>query len=122
MGIAAGKGGPAALTVFFVEFNGCANGHTGGFMKKIILNDLALARIGGKISVYGFDTLGQMADMCEGIAGGWSLVSDEDLRALLRALLKAGGCDPAVCRAVAKCEVSFELPDGRLYEWVWVED
>lgn len=75
--------------------------------------------ISGREVIWGFDRLGQLADTVgelggrarltvrEGIAGGWELLTDEEVR---------GGVAERPLEAV-----SFELPDGRLYEWVWCE-
>lgn len=83
--------------------------------------------ISGREVIWGFDRLGQLADTVgelggrarltvrEGIAGGWELLTDEEVRGLLN------GHVEAVDHAVAAAAVSFELPDGRLYEWVWCE-
>lgn len=83
--------------------------------------------VAGQSVIYGYDSLGQIADTVgelggrarltvrDGIAGGWELLTDEELRGLLN------GRNEAVNHAVANCEVSFELPDGRLFEWVWCE-
>lgn len=90
-------------------------------------SDLCHGWISGREVIWGFDRLGQLADTVgelggrarltvrEGIAGGWELLTDEEVRGLLN------GHNEAANRAVAAAEVSFELPDGRLFEWVWCE-
>lgn len=90
-------------------------------------HDLCADLISGREVIWGFGSLGQIADTVgelggrarlavrEGIAGGWELLTDEEARGLLN------GRGEAVSHAVAAAAVSFELPDGRMFEWVWCE-